>query len=82
MPDDDFMVVEALQQQIASDQAIRTKDLEGINDKLKGKKSDRSELWWDEFAQLNLQHCCELWKRRRYLAADRRRWLRQADMRE
>ena len=37
MPDDDFMVVEALQQQIANTQAGRTKDLEGINDKVKGK---------------------------------------------
>jgi hypothetical protein len=37
VPDDDFMAVEALQQQIADTQATRTKDLENINDKLKGK---------------------------------------------
>ncbi|KAF9653035.1 hypothetical protein BDM02DRAFT_3265692 [Thelephora ganbajun] len=36
VPDDDFMAVEALQQQIADTQVTRTKDLESINDKLKG----------------------------------------------
>jgi len=37
VPDDDFMVAEALQQQIAKAQVVRTKDLESINDKVKGK---------------------------------------------
>ncbi|KAF9792334.1 hypothetical protein BJ322DRAFT_1016150 [Thelephora terrestris] len=36
VPDDDFMVVEALQQQIGNTQATRTKEVENINDKLKG----------------------------------------------
>lgn len=37
VPDDDFMAVEAQQQQIANTQAVRTKELESINDKVKGK---------------------------------------------
>lgn len=37
VPDDDFMAVEALQQQIGNTQATRTKEVENINDKLKGK---------------------------------------------
>jgi len=36
VPDDDFMAVEAIQQQIRNAQATRTKDLENVNDKLKG----------------------------------------------
>jgi len=36
VPDDDFMAADALQQHIASTQAERTKELESINDKVKG----------------------------------------------
>ena len=79
MPDDDFMVVEALRQQIANAQAVRTKDLESINDKVKGKtlicRSYANRL------KEGLKGWYELWKRQRYRAADQHRSLRQAGMR-
>jgi hypothetical protein len=37
VPDDDFMAAEGIEQQIENSQATRTKELESINDELKGK---------------------------------------------
>ena len=82
VPDDDFMAVEAIQQQIANTQAARTKDLENINDKVKGKTRGCKSYRGANCLNGGLQDYCELWKRQRYRAADRHRSLRQADMRK
>ena len=81
VPDDDFMAVEVLQQQIANTQAARTKDLDNVNDKVKGKTRGCKSYCGANCLKGGLQDYCELWKRQRYRAADRHRSLRQADMR-
>ena len=79
VPDDDFMAVEALQQQIANTQATRMKDLEGVNDKMKGKTR---LCCGKDCLNENLQDYYGLWKRQRYRAADRHLSPPQAGMRK
>jgi hypothetical protein len=79
VPDDDFVAVEALQQQIGNTQTRRTKELENINDKVKGKvKILRSCTNYLK----NLKDFCGHWKLQRHRVAGRRPCLRQADMRK
>ena len=47
VPDDDFMAAEAIEQQIENTQARRTKEIESINEELKGKQeAELSVLGW------------------------------------
>ena len=60
VPDDDFMAVEALQQQIANTQGVRTKELESINDKVKGKTWICRNYSGADRLNGDLQDCCGL----------------------